>query len=183
MSEELLILYCAPTLAGIKTGNLFSMEMRDGKELLEEIRRLNGILVPRGLRMLPIGQKGDRKLIYVYRPARLQRDLSDSKASTLLRDRGYPCGKPEQCVVHLVKNLRENTEFPHEIGLFLGYPPEDVQGFIENRAEHCKCVGCWKVYGNVEEAKQRFRQYEKCTQVYYTQWRKGYSIERLAVTA
>lgn len=48
-------------------------------------------------------------------------------------------------------------DFPHEIGLFLGYPLEDVQGFIENRAEGYKCVGCWKVYGDEEYAKQEFR--------------------------
>ena len=35
----------------------------------------------------------------------------------------------------LIKRLNEDAEFPHEIGLFPGYPPEDVRGFIENRAE------------------------------------------------
>ena len=29
---------------------------------------------------------------------------------------------------------RKIDEFPHDIGLFLGYPPEDVLGFITNKA-------------------------------------------------
>ena len=28
----------------------------------------------------------------------------------------------------------ESGEFPHEVGLFLSYPPEDVKGFIDHRA-------------------------------------------------
>ncbi|MBP0060806.1 MAG: DUF3793 family protein [Eubacterium sp.] len=41
----------------------------------------------------------------------------------------------------------------------LGYPAEDVQGFIENETKECKCVGCWKVYGDVEQAQKKFEQY------------------------
>ena len=35
----------------------------------------------------------------------------------------------------------ESGEFPHEVGLFLGYPPEDVKGFIDHRANNFKCAG------------------------------------------
>ena len=42
----------------------------------------------------------------------------------------------------------ESGEFPHEVGLFLSYPPEDVKGFIAHRANDFKCAGLWKVYGN-----------------------------------
>ena len=53
-----------------------------------------------------------------------------------------------------MQRLGQAAEFPHEIGLFLGYPPEDVQGFLENRL--CKCVGCWKVYGDEQAAQNGF---------------------------
>ena len=67
------------------------------------------------------------------------------------------------------------------IGLFLGYPPEDVCGFIENKADACKCVGCWKVYGDEDAAKKLFAKYKKCTDVYCTLFANGRSIERLTV--
>ena len=41
----------------------------------------------------------------------------------------------------------------------LGYPAEDVQGFIENETKECKCVGCWNVYGDVEQAQKKFELY------------------------
>lgn len=77
--------------------------------------------------------------------------------------------------------LAGGGEFPHEIGLFLGYPPEDVCGFIENRAGGYKCVGEWKVYGDADKAKEIFAKYRKCTEVYCAQFAQGKSIERLTV--
>ena len=54
MSYELIIEQCSPTLAGIKTGSLFSVPNEDKKEFKENIKRLNSVLVPRGLRLIPV---------------------------------------------------------------------------------------------------------------------------------
>lgn len=48
MSEDLVISQCSPTMAGLKTGNLFTCPMEDKKTLNESIRRMNMKLVPRG---------------------------------------------------------------------------------------------------------------------------------------
>lgn len=181
MSDELLIRHCAPTLAGIKTGNMFSCSYRTKEEIQNEVRRLNRVLAPKGIRVLPLRYFKQRALIYLYRPSRLKRDLADGYASSLLKQYGYYSENPERCVVQLANRLRNCSGFPHEIGLFLGYPPEDVQGFIDNKACHCKCIGCWKVYGDEEKAKQTFNRYKKCTEVYFAQWSKGIAVERLTV--
>ena len=78
------------------------------------------------------------------------------------------------------RRLEGSEEFPHEIGLFLGYPPEDVRGFLDGRTD-CTCVGCWKVYGDARAAEKLFDRYRKCTQVYCRQLAGGKPIERLAV--
>ena len=91
-----------------------------------DVRKLNRVIVPKGLRALPMRCNGGKALIYVYRPSCLKRDLADGLAGSLLQAIGYPCEMAERCVIHLIKKLRVCSEFPHEIGLFLGYPPEDV---------------------------------------------------------
>ena len=120
MSEELLIRYCSPTLAGLKTGNLFTAEYQSVKQAMEEITRLNQFFVPRGLRILPMRVMGKRMLIYLYRPGKLEQDFASPNVGDMLKAMGYPWGRTEQCVVCLFKRLRKNQEFPHEIGLFLG---------------------------------------------------------------
>ena len=181
MSDDLLIRHCSPTLAGIKTGNLFSCACLDREELTKELRRLNKKLVPKGIRILPLRVRKGRALIYAYRPNALERDLADHRARALLMEYGYMPENPNGCIVHLIRRLRREGEFPHEIGLFLSYPPEDVLGFICNRASDPKCVGCWKVYGDEQAARNIFEKYDMCSKIYSRQWQEGKSIEQLTV--
>lgn len=181
MSDELLVKHCAPTLAGLKTGSLFNCPFSSNIELNESIRRLNNRLTRKGLRVLPLQCKNGRALIYIYRPQKLKRDLSDADANNLLTEIGYSCQSPERCIVKLKNKINLETEFPHEIGLFLGYPPEDVIGFIKHKSCKSKCSGCWKVYGDEKEAQKTFERYKKCTALYCRQWNRGKTIEQLTV--
>ena len=180
MSEELIIRHCAPTLAGIKTGSLFLCPYRCKRALLDALRRLNRRLVPKGLHLLPLCLRDEHALLYLYRPSRLCADLAVPTAARLLARRGYPADRA-LCLAQLIRRFRHQQDFPHEIGLFLGYPPEDVWGFIENKARRCKYAGCWKVYGDVAAAQKTFAQYRKCTRTYCERWAKGVSIEQLTV--
>ena len=181
MSEEILVRQGAPTLAGIKTGSLFPCPCEDREALLSDIRKLNRRLSPKGLCLLPLRFLPGQALLYLYRPAGLRRDLRDAQASELLRQAGYGDESCERCVARLVCRFRESSEFPHEVGLFLSYPPQDVLGFIENRAVNYKCAGLWKVYGDVEQAQRLFARYRKCTDIYCELWRAGSGIGQLAV--
>ena len=177
MSEELIVRHCAPTLANLKTGSLFVCPITDRPSFFSSLRSLNELLVPKGLRALPLRIREYSALVYLYRPSRLKKDLEDPAAIKILQDHGYSCyGK---CLPKLIERVRASEEFPHEIGLFLGYPPEDVQGFLDHRP--CKCSGCWKVYGDENKAKKTFDLYKKCERVYRQQLARGIDIKRLTV--
>lgn len=183
MPEELVIRHCAPTLAGLKTGSIFTYRFACVRQFRQSVRMLNKKLLSKGVRVLPLRIGENSALVYVYRPAQLKADFSEQEVSEILTDLGYASAKPERCVVQLVERIRSSQEFPHEIGLFLGYPPEDVKGFVENKACGCKCVGCWKVYGDVEKAQKTFDLYKKCTNIYCAHHANGKSIERLTVAS
>ena len=183
MSEETLVQLCAPTLAGLKTGNLFAAAYHSPQEVRDQVRRLNRVLVPRGLRAMPMRYGKARALIYVYRPDRLQKDLMDEQAKSLLREQGYDGLAPAGCLSRLRQRLTQEPEFPHEIGLFLGYPLGDVAGFIQHRGKNCKCCGCWKVYCNEREARKRFAQIRKCQKIYTELWNQGRTVWQLTVAA
>ena len=181
MSEEQMIRHCSPTLAGMKTGNMVAAVYTDIDEMRASVRSWNKRLRNKGLRIIPLRFQENRALIYVYRPAKLFSDLQDEIALRILCQKGYRAGSPGQCIVQLMKQMERQNGFPHEVGLFLGYPPEDVCGFMENKAQRCKCVGCWKVYGDEEQAKKTFAKYRKCTRVYLTRYEEGSTIEKLTV--
>lgn len=187
MLERYLVDQCSPTLAGIKTGSLFSIHGEDPERVLHEVQRINRIFYGKGLLLLPLKTTYGYSLLYLYRPCYLKRDLGDRKCSSLLKELGYTSSHPSRCLVRLIQRVRKEPSFPHEIGLFLGYPPEDVRGFIEN--PHCKsrcqsCIGgCWKVYHEPEKAQVLFRKYEQCTKSYRKRLNSGASLEQLAVAS
>ena len=176
MSEELVIRHCAPTLAGMKTGSMFSCMFETKDEMRDTIRRLNRIFSKRGIRTLPLRNKDNRFLIYVFRPEDLKRDLENGQVCDLLEKRGYCCKTPQKCIAQLIKRINESPDFPHEVGCFLGFPPEDVCGFINNEARDCKCVGYWKVYGDVEQARAAFRLYDELKMALTTMLAAGFSF-------
>lgn len=183
MQDWLLAAHCAPTLAGIKTGNLFTYRVGSRAQIAEMMADWNRIFSGTGLcvRVLRIFQ--DRALIYVYRKERLEADLQEEEVQSFLRAHGYVCENIEQMLVHLAKRIQEREEFPHEIGLFLGYPLADVKGFIENKGRNCKCVGCWKVYTDECRAQELFERYRCCTELYCRRIKEGYTIQQLIVAA
>ena len=119
MSEEQVVRNCAPTLAGLKTGNLFACPYENREDLLDFLRSLNRRLGKKGVRAVPLRIRQDRALIYLYRPARLEKDLSCASCEALLSEFGYNCRGGSRCLTRLARRLKQQEDFPHEIGLFL----------------------------------------------------------------
>lgn len=60
---------------------------------------------------------------------------------------------------------RTKEKFPHEIGVLLGYPTADVEGFIKNEGKNCLFTGYWKVYQNEQKAKCIFAAFDEVREV------------------
>ena len=181
--ERKIIEHCAPTLAGLKTANMFNYKFLSMDVLYMELEKANQILNQKGLYVEILKIKECRALIYVYRPNRLQKDLEKAGVDVLLRRYGYSNCRLFACLAHLKERLKEFDCFPHEIGVFLGYPLEDVIGFIEQGGKNCKYCGMWKVYSNECETQQLFTKFKKCTDVYVKVFTEGRTLMQLTVAA
>ena len=175
--EELLVQHSAPTLAGIKSASLIClnlMEERGGCDL----RTLHD----KGLSFFTLrGRKGCR-LLLVYRENQIRRRLKEPEAAALLTAKGYDLSSVASALISLRRRFLSD-EFPHEVGIFLDYPVEDVKGFIENNGENYLISGMWKVYSDAESASRTFSKYSICSRTYKTCYEKGTSLERLCVSA
>lgn len=180
MLEHLLLRHASPTLAGIKTANLFSCSADCEQEISSCIRNWNQVLNPKGVYLKMLRYDGKSALLYCYRQRRLQAELLDAARSEFLCRFGYDCHCIDSCLAHL-KTRIEAEPFPHEIGVFLGYPLHDIQAFIANKGQNYKVCGHWKAYENVPQAQKTFALYKKCTKAYCDQFAKGKAITQLAV--
>lgn len=183
MIEKYLIEHCSPTLASLKTANLFSFPLESQKNAEFELMSLAAMLRPKGVEILVIKRSGTTALIYVYRRDMLQKDLLKPGVAEFLSAYGYRDTDIQSALSRLVARLLCAGDFPHEIGIFLGYPLNDVECFIKYGGRNCKCSGCWQAYENVEEAVKIFNRYKKCRAVYKKQWLGGRSLFQLTVSA
>lgn len=183
MLEENIIKHCAPTLAGIKTANLFSYRFESTDKLREELQEQNQKLNEKGVFVEILKADDSRALIYVYRERMLNLDLHREEAWEMLANCGYSCPGTPDCLECLKNRLFRREDFPHEIGLFLGYPLQDVRGFIEQKGKNYKCCGLWKVYGDEGESRKIFSRIEKCSEIYRQLFANGIPISQLTVAA
>ena len=180
--DAVLVAQCAPTLVGIKPASLFRYQHDDHETLAENVRRLARALGPHGIaiRILKKCSKTGTCLIYLYRAGWLRRILAEPSNRKFLIQTGYHMG--QGCgglMEQLGKRLCLAREFPHEIGVFLGYPLEDVIGFIENQGRNYTCSGYWKAYGDPQEARKRFDRYRHCTESCLEQFRQCGQVTQL----
>lgn len=179
--EAELIRHCAPTLAGLKSAGLFRHFYQEKESVIREVELVNRMLNDRDVYIEVLAWQTQAVLIYAYRKTQLQKELNAEGVRYLLQEYGYHgCGVAE-CIMHLKERLDEYVCFPHEIGVFLGYPLEDVLGFIQNRGKNCECCGIWKVYCDASEKQKTFCKLRKCTQVYAKLFSEGRSLLQMTV--
>lgn len=172
---ELIVRHCAPVLMGIKTGNLVTCSEGEASAWLLRERPL---LRARGVEVACICRCKGRILLMLYRPTMLTSDFQDVRVRAFLCERGYAPGNLAQCLEHLEERFADE-HFPHEVGLFLGYPFEDVSGFIEHGGRGYKYCGCWKVYSDEQRARRMFHRYATCTRSAMKSYQCGMGLERL----
>lgn len=152
-----LALQCSPVLTGIKISNLLIIHKLEVNDVIKKFRdTLINVYI-----LYTIGQKA---ILLIYREEQLEIYLKSEKVKELMYRLGYRYKNIDDVLIQFAKryrNCRSSREkFPHEMGLILGYPVDDVQGFIENRGMNFLYVGYWKVYGNLLEAIETFQKYD-----------------------
>ncbi len=176
-----IVKHCSPTLAGLKSGNMFSASCQNFKEMICDIRCLNLRLADKGIKIIPLRYSEKRCLLYVFRLSAVSCDIADPHACEILKDSGYTSCDTWECIKELLKKINSTDQFPHEIGLFLGYPPEDVCGYIRDKGKCPKYTGHWRVYGDEQSALAKFESFKRCTCTFCEMSASGHSIEELAV--
>ncbi|XVG96358.1 DUF3793 family protein [Eubacteriales bacterium KG127] len=184
MSEYQIVKHCAPTLAGLKAGNLIRVSYTSLTQLNNQVKHLNSKINPKGIYITKLFASDKDAWLYTFRPGNLNTIMKDQIALNFLSSFGYDTSS----IGTLLNSLRlrlskydEKDNFPHEIGIFLGYPVNDVISFYNNKGKNYLLSGPWKVYHDVCSAKCIFEKHRKCTEIYCERYQAGIKLEKLAV--
>ena len=125
-----------------------------------------------------------RHLVMVYRAKELEEHLRSKEVSDYLREFGYRRDDFISNRIRLHQRMNgfynKMKEFPHEVGVFLGYPICDIKGFLENKGERYLHSGYWKIYGNLEETRKKFLSYDEAREIAIDEFLSGRELESIA---
>ncbi len=160
--DKLLAEYCAPTLLLEKPACLVTCSKKrfpNGKDLVNEY---NCAFSEKGWALEILKETDTAYLLLVYHVALLEHCISCKQQQEVLKQEGYASISCDACLQCLKQRFHDFDTFPHEIGVFLGYPIEDILAFKEHSGKNFTYSGYWKVYHNEEQAKQTFATYNHC---------------------
>lgn len=149
---------CGVTFAGLKIASLFRLR----KIHADELGYFADCFAKKGFKFEILRDDGEWLLLYVYHEERLKARLFEEASYRFLCGRGYDFSCVADAIAQLKEALRSG-EFPHEIGVFLGYHLDDVKSFILSPDRGVVLTGCWKVYHDPEEKAKLFERFERCS--------------------
>ena len=155
--EVQLLLQCAPMIAGLKASNLLIIASENEADAR---RILNGTKIS----CARLARMDKKTTMLIYHEQWVKEYLASREVSELLRVLGYE-GKGFYEVLHSVRKkyrsyMKKEGEFPHELGLLLGYPAEDVKGYMDNKGRNYLCTGYWQVYADPASKLNLFQKFE-----------------------
>lgn len=174
-----IFLKCAShTLCGIKPANMFTVSSEKfSEECFEKWKRT---FQEQGLSVVAFDCQTNLKMIFAYDFAWERKILGDIFVQAYLKGKGFSCPKnTSDTLQELFFRLATNDSFPHEVGVFLGYPIEDVIQFEECQGKCCRYCGYWKSYCNPEEAKKCHDRFRICSLMCKQWFEEGYSIPQI----
>lgn len=172
-------LHCAPFLKGMKHSALLVLKPEDAKIMGKTLFRMNA-------KCKTMYRNGDKIILLLYREAELKAMLREKTVERFLKKYGYEDFEHLNKTLDFLKDRFQSAygkrkEFPHEIGAFLGYPIEDVEGFIENNGQNSLLTGYWKVYSNRERAEKMFQRYDEARELAIYEVLEGKKFYEIAV--
>lgn len=145
--QNTLAVHCAAVLTKLKASNLVNLNLETNTTLYDDIKSLNK---SKTLACEILKENDNKVLLLIYNKKLLRKLINKKDNKQFLDTYNYHYKTLNEALIVLKERMR-NTEFPHEIGIFLDYPKEDIIGYIEHKK--CLYTGYWKVYSHVNEKK------------------------------
>lgn len=169
----LLTIHCAPTLKGNKVANIITIKG-------DCFHYLKKALQNTAVSFFVLKSRHDMCIVYLYRKELLLPYMHSENILRFLAEFGYQQYDLEEMLNTLSERIflydNGDSSFPHEIGVFLGYPLDDVTGFIQNNGKNYLYSGYWKVYDNPKQTKKLFEQYDYDRETAFSELLAGKSI-------
>jgi hypothetical protein len=180
--EKFLIYNSSLVIAGIKPGVTVTIKKNKKKLYSSWLQFGSCFMETINLSFVELRESNDSIIIMIYDKIILEDELNKDSHIEFLRNIGYSFNYDVNYYIDTLKSRYKNYHCPHELGLFLGIPFDDVKDFMECTTKKCLLCGYWKVYNDSDKAKKIFNNYDKVKEYTIKNILKGNSSRELALS-
>lgn len=175
--DQIIVHSSSPTFCNIKPSNMFFV--KNAEFDTKKFEAWKESFLKYGLMAFATQISDTSTAILVLNVCWVRKILDDIFVKAYLFEKGYRTGSAFDFVVELFSRMIENEGFPHEVGVILGYPLEDVIEFEKQEGHNCKYCGFWKSYFDVENAKKCKCKFTECSRLCKKWYDEGFSINQI----
>jgi len=148
----------APLVWGIKPSVLLNVSLENELEW-KEFERL--FTQQKALQIKKIRKLNGRLQVIFYQREILDSVLRQKPIQDFLRTLSYPKQYSLKAYLSLLKHRITSLEFPHEVGVFLGYPLKDVLSFMGLLPLPYRKTQGWRIYGDESPSNEVYEKYRQ----------------------
>ncbi len=167
---------CAPVIAGVKVSNLLTVPSKQDSQVKDFLEGTE-------LSCRKLAGDHGRSVFLLYRKKELAFWIIRRSNQALLAHAGLGNLGLERLLDQLAQRyhsyFKDGSPYPHEIGVLLGYPPEDVRGFVVNKGKNCLMCGYWKVYGDPAACRKQFEAFDRAREEILSRISEGISLHSI----
>lgn len=175
--DQIIVHSSSPTFCNIKPGNLFFVKNEAFDN--DKFEAWKKSFFSHGLMAFSSQISESSAAILVLNVCWARKILADVFVQSYLSEKRYHTGSVFDFVEELFSRMIENEGFPHEVGVILGYPVEDVIEFENHQGHDCKYCGCWKSYSDVDKARDCHCRFTECSRLCKKWYDEGFSINQI----
>lgn len=149
------------TIAGVKPAELLNLPSKYNCNKISWESCKKCILKSSNIKLRVIDKYKGRRHVLFYQEQSLNNVLKQAETIKLLVELGYPRNYTLEVYLDYLTDRLNSDEFPHEIGIFLGYPLKDVKGYLGKSNLRLVHSNGWQVYGNVHVSQRRLESFKE----------------------
>jgi Protein of unknown function (DUF3793) len=148
-------------IAGIKPSVTIAINKNSGNTYKNWIIHGNEFLNKANLEFICLRENDTSLILLIFNRVILGKYIFQEENTNFLEGIGYKSNKDLDYYLDKLKIRYKQYNCPHELGIFLGIPVNDVIDFMECSSKKCLGLGYWKIYNNYDKAIDTFRKYDE----------------------
>jgi hypothetical protein len=157
-----LLLRLSPTILGVKPAELINIKFKTLEKLHDSFKGYSELeyIEVRDFPHL------NRKQLFFYHKESLREVIAGKANQKFLIKIGYPSAFDINIYLDIIIKKLQSDTFPHEIGIFLGYPLKDVIGYMGLSPLKLVKINGWRYYGSENLSVMHYKRFVKARDVF-----------------